>query len=267
MQEVKQPLFQETQPLGNPQVNKSDVKVNPEVKSEEPKSPLAEQFQRIAKQEKFVSAERQKIDEARKAFEAEKVFAESYKGLKGKNPFEILEHFGIGYDELLKADKERSSPVDPAAKKALQEVERLRNELTSKEQEAIKAKMGRAEIQLQADIDKEVVSGEYDLIEKLDSKSAVREYMEEMYEQTGEIPSVKEACEAVTTYLVTKFESIKESKWFSEKKPPILPPASPAQSGKVITNKMAQSSEQNSRPLTEAERLAAAIRVMNSFKK
>jgi len=264
-------LLQDNNQAVNPEVKKEEVKVNSEVKTEDKKpnvedtkpNPLAEQFQRIAKQEKFVAAERQKIEEAKKVLETEKQFAESYKSLKGKNPFEILEHFGITYEQLLEADKARNNPIDPVAKKALEKIQELEQKMTEKEKEAEKARIAKVEMQLKADIENEIKVGEYDIIEVLDAKDAVKEYMEEMYETTGEIPTIKEACEAVTNYLVDKVSKAQQSKWLKPKEEPKVEVKSETPKPEVISNKMTQTSTIANRPMTEAERLAAAVAVMN----
>lgn len=232
---------------------------------------LAEQFQRVAKQEKFISEERKKIEEAKKAFESDKQEVDKYRKLKEKDPFEILEHFGVTYEKLLEADKNRrTTPIDPIAKKALEEVERLRVELEGKQQEAQKEKLSRAEIKLMADIDTTVKAHEFDLIEKLGEQSAVRDYMEEMFAQTGEIPDVKDACEAVTNSLVEMISKVKDSKWLKPKEEVhevLLKAEVPVEKKReTLSNKMAQSSVSADKPMTEQERLKAAIVAMNSTK-
>lgn len=234
---------------------------------------FAEQFQRIAKQEKYISAERQKLDEARKSLESTKLEAESYKSLKGKTPFEILEHFGITYDKLLEADKMRTDPISKVKEDAKREVESLRNEISRKEQEAMNARLSKAEVQLKSDIDHEIRTNEYDLIEHLDAKDAVKDYMEEIYNTTGEIPSVKDACDAVTAHLVDRISRVKESKWLKPKEPVTDEAIKEFNASKpeaikstTLSNKMVQSSTTKvEKPMTDAERMAAAKRAMASI--
>lgn len=249
------------------EVSKENIEQSPEVKPEVKKeNPLAEQFQRIAKQEKHMADERKKIEEAKKALESEKQMADHYKSLKGKNPFEILEHFGITYEKLLEADKERNSPIDPAVKKALEKVQELESKMSLKEREAEEARIAKAEIQLKADIDAEIKANDYDLIEKLDAKDAVKEFMEEMYNQTGEIPTIKEACDAVTQYLVEKYSAIKDSKWLKPKEEPKIE-TSEVKKPIAINNKMTQTSDHTTKPMTDTERLQHAIQVMAAMGK
>lgn len=159
--------------------------------------------------------------------------------------------------------------MDPAAKKALETVEQLRMELQNKEKEATKERHSRAEIQLMASIDSAIKENEYDLIEHLGEQSAVREYMEEMYAQTGEIPDVKDACEAITNHLVEQFSRVKDSKWLKPKEPveEVKEVEQTPKNVHTISNKLTQSTQGKDRPLTAAERMAAAIAVMKSYKK
>lgn len=243
--------------------------------TEEVKNPLAEQFQRIAKQEKFVQSERHKLEESKKELEADKEFAQNYKSLKGKSPFEILEHFGISYEQLLTADKERSNPIDPKVREALQKVQELESKMTQKEKQIEDEQLSRAEIQLKSDIELTIKNKEYDLIEKLDAKDAVREYMEEMYETTGSIPTIEEACEDVSKYLAEKYMAIKDSKWLKPIEEPVKEQEKQTQKANVdttqkanngsISNKMSQTSQHGNKPMTDSERMQAAIAVMNSM--
>lgn len=249
----------------NLEVKEEQPKVNLEVK--EDKKPLAESFQRIAKQEKFVADERKKIEEAKKSMEVDRGLADSYKQLKGKNPFEILEHFGITYEQLLRADKERANPIDPHVKKALERVQELESKVSLREKEVEEAKLAKAEVQLKADIDAEIKANEYDLIEKLGAKDAVKEFMEEIYNTTGEIPTIKEACEAVTAHIAEKYSSIKDSKWLKPKEVVEQKKEEETIKSPVINNKMTQTSEHSNKPLTEQQRLQHAIQVMAAMAK
>lgn len=248
--------------------NQETPEVTPE-SNQQPVNPLAEQFSRVVKQEKFVAEERKKIEEAKKAFEVDKQDVEKYRKLKGKDPFEILEHYGISYEQLVEADRNRkTTPMDPMAKKALETVEQLRMQLDNKEKEAQKASLSRAEIKLNSDIDTIIRTNEYDLIEKLGEQSAVREYMEEIYNQTGEIPDIKEACEAITEHLISKFHAVKDSKWLKPKE------AAPVEAFvdekpknvQTLSNKLTQSTVGTDKPMSDSERLKAAVSAMNAVK-
>lgn len=159
--------------------------------------------------------------------------------------------------------------MDPVAKKALETVEQLRMELESKDKEATKERMSKAELKLMADIDRAVKENEYDLIEHLGEQAAVRDYMEEVYAQTGEIPDYKEACEVVNNYLIEQFNRVKDSKWLKPKE--IIEESKEVDQAPKkaagLSNKMVQTTTGQDKPMTQAQRIAAAVEVMKSFKK
>lgn len=172
---------------------------------------------------------------------------------------------------MVEADRNRNTPVDPIAKKALETVEKLQLELHTKDQEAQKERMSRAEVKLMSDIDNTIKTDGYDLIEMLGEQSAVREYMEEVYAQTGTIPEVKDACDAVTTHLVDQYSRVKDSKWLKPKE--IIEEKEISNSStekpkktETLTNKMIQSTVGTNKPMNDQERLKAAIIAMEAVK-
>lgn len=231
-----------------------------EISAEDKK--LAETFQRITKQESHIKAERAKIEEARKAFEAEKEKAEKYNSLLNKSPFEILEHFGITYEKLLEADTERHNPVDPNVKKALQAVEELKSQLSTKEEEALRERRTRAELQIKSEISRTIKENDFDVIEKLGAEDAVIEYMEEVYAQTQEIPDYKEACQAINDKIVEQYRKVSNSKWLQQKEEASEPVAEKTISP-TLTNKMTQSSVSRDKPMTETQRFQAALAALS----
>lgn len=156
--------------------------------------------------------------------------------------------------------------MDPMARKALETVEQLRKELESKDKEAQNEKLSRAEIKLMSDISTAIRTHEYDLIEKLGEETAVREFMEEMYAQTGEIPDIKDACDAITESLVAKISAVKDSKWLKPKEVAVEAPVVDETPKNVhtLSNKLTQSTTAKDKAMTESERIKAAIEAMNA---
>lgn len=225
---------------------------------------LAETFQRINKQETHLKSERQKIDEARKAFEAEKAKAEKYSSLEGKDPFEILEHFGISYERLLEADKAKRNPIAPEVKKALDRVSELESKILSKEEEATKERRAKAELQIKADIQKTIKDNEFDILEIAGAEQSVVEYMEEIYNQTGEIIDYKDACQAVAENLAEQYHKLSKSKFVQPKVSAPVIEEEKAPTAMTLTNKMVQSIPTKPKILNEAERMKAALQALNA---
>ena len=223
----------------------------------------ASAFERLAKQERFQTETRQKLDSERKAFESDRQEFESYKSVKANkesDPFKILEHFGLDLDFLNKKASERNSPIDPTAAKALAAVEQMKSELEAEKASVAKEKLTQQEAWLQSEITKAVKEGGYDVIENLGLERSVREYMEEVFEVTGKAPSFQEACESVTEYVAERAKKIVGSKWLQPKET-IKPKESIPSS---LSNRMSQSSSKISEPMTESERMKEAMRLLRS---
>lgn len=247
-----------------------EVSSKPEEVAPPKEDKFNETFQRIAKQERHLSEERKKIEEARKAFEQDRADVEAYrnlKKLKDADPFEVLNQLGLSYDQLTQLAIEKAKPSDPLAKKALEEVQKLQNELQSAKQKEQQERFAKAELQLMTEITKVAKESEYDVIEKLGAHSTVREYMEEMYAQTGEIPNIKDACQAVTDHIASLYQKISDSKWVKPKEEPKPVAKEPVPAKESLSNKLTQTTAFHDKPLTEAERLKAAARAMEMIGK
>jgi DNA-binding phage protein len=140
-------------------------------------------------------------------------------------------------------------------------VEQLKSELQDSKEKEKRERLSKAEMQLQSEIDKAIKEGEFDVIETLEAQHSVREYMEEIFDSTGEIPDIKEACKAVTEHIVELTRKIQKSKWLAPKEEKA---EAPKETVKIhaLSNKMTQTSVSQDRPLTDQERLKAAINAM-----
>lgn len=184
-------------------------------------SKIEEAYKRISKQESHLKSERDKIDAARKAFEAEKEKAARYSSLEGQDPFTILEHFGISYEALLKADADRRTNVSPESKRALEKIQELESKINAKQEQEERERRQRAERQLREDLQKTVKERQFDVIEVMQAEDMVIEYMEEMYSLSNEIPSYEESCRVVAEALLDKYSKIAETNMFKSRQPKV----------------------------------------------
>ena len=265
-------VSQDNQPQDSkPEEIKQEVKVNEESPKDDK---LTEQFHRLSKQEAHTREQRKQLEEARKAFESERSLAEEMKiikALRSSDPVAVLEKLGLTVDELNKALNARNQPSDPISARLKQLEEELQSEKKQKkasEEVANREQMHRAEVALNAEIDKVIKEKDYDLIPALGMQKEVLSFMEEIYESTGEVPSVDEACKAVTDHIVGLYQTASKSKWVQPKveEPKVEEPKEV--SSKSITNKMAQSMDikRSEKPATDADRLKAAIHAMEATK-
>lgn len=243
---------------------------------EDPK--VTEAFGKLAKQENHLRSERQKIEEAKKAFESERIELQSFKELqklKDSDPLAMLEKLGITYDQITQAALDKSRPGDPLARKAMETVKKLEQTLAAKEQalaakeqENQSANLRAAEVQLMSDIASTIKSKEMDVLDELDAHNTVREYMEEMYAQTGEVPNMEESCRAVANHILSLHDKVSNSKYFkSAKKEPAAETKQEAKEpSSTISQKLSSETAQQHRPITDAERMQLAVQAMMAVK-
>lgn len=249
---------------------KAETPVVEEVKVEAPvveekKDEFASNFEKITKQEKHNAEIRRQLEEKRKEFEADKADLERYRQFDKKlkeDPLEVLEKLGLSPERINKLLQDRSNPVNAEARQALERIQKLEKDLEARESKAKEEALAREDVKLNASIAETVKNKGYDIIEHFNKEKDVRAYMESHYDETGEILDIAVACEAVTKDLVSRITKSKSSKWLQEQiasKEEVVEKDTP----KTLSNKMIQSSTKEVKPRNEAERLEAAIRILN----
>lgn len=144
-------------------------------------------------------------------------------------------------------------------------MKKLRLELEEEKSKAEKEKLAKTEALLQTEIAKTVKENDFDIIEKLNLHDNVRHEMEKMFAENQEIPDIKVACEKVIENIFAQYQKIKDSKWLRPKEEPKkeeVIESVKASNTEAITNKMSQSNASTKKPMTEAERIKAAIKAM-----
>jgi len=249
----------------SPEVSKESTP--PETKTDDFKL----NFERIAKQEKFNQENRKQIEEKRKEFEKDKEELERYRlfdqELK-KDPLKVLEKLGLSQDHIVKLlnESRNPNPLAPEVKEALEIAKRAEAALKERDERDKQERLSKEELKLTAAIDDIVTKEQYDLIEHFEAKSAVREFMEQYFEETGEIPDIKMACEEINNTLVAKVSLAKESKWLKPKEEIKEEPVK--KEIHTLSNKMVQSSAaKEERPLTADERFALATQMLKDARR
>lgn len=241
-----------------------------EVKTEETK-PTAE-IDRVARIEKHQREQRQKLEADRLRLEAEKAELQEFKRikqLKSENPLEVLKSLGLSIDDIVKAANNPKN-VDPIAAKALDEVEKLKAELQAEKDKVYRDRVAQAEQELTHSIQEAIKSGEYDLIDQLGLTNSVREYMEQVFSETGEILDPKVAAKEVNDRIAKQIKKVMKSKWLAEEEKAeaiaeIVQNATDdvrAEETSTLSNKMQSESPKTKKPMSEQERLAAAISLL-----
>lgn len=234
---------------------------------------IAHAFSRAAKQDTHLRNERQKLAEAAKAQEADIKEAQewrSIKALRDKDPIEALKALGYDTQKLaqhLGATQSGNATVDAL----LAKVQALEAKTAQAESKAEQSERDRGEKYLNNQIAQAIKHEDYNVIEHFGAQAAVRQFMETVYDKTGEIPSVKDACEAVSADIIAKTAKVANHKRVQEKVAPKKEGLRPEDFNitpkpKVtLMNKLTQSESKSAAPNTDAERVAAAIALVNKM--
>jgi hypothetical protein len=264
------------------QVNQPTQEVIAEVKSTEPVTPTTPvepskeseefkaNFERIKKQEDFQSSQRKKLEVERKEIEAERAEAAEFKRikqLKSEDPLKVLESLGLSVEDIVKAASNPKN-IDPVAAKALEAVERLQAEIKSRDEAISNAKIQKMEKQLQSEILDVVKKGEYDIVETLELHGEVREYMEAVYNKTGEVLSTDQAAKEVNEYYAGMIKKVMGSKWLKEQivEKVVAEQTKTEETSPTLSNKMTSEAPKTVKPMNDAERIAAAIKAMGNIR-
>ena len=252
--------------------SKPDAKVEskPETKIEEPKieeDKLKEIFDRISKTDKRQQDVRKKIEEAVKVTPEEKELIERYKKLEQLkvDPISLIKELGLTLDDIEKA--KLSSPKTPKEIELENQLIQMEKQLRDRDSRAEKEKNDLTMERHMSNIERTAKIEGYDIIEKLGLFTQVNAYMEAKYEETQKIISYKDACEAVEDFYASQFDKIKDSKKIAAKLNKLVEKIQEEEVSQSISNKMVQVNEVRERPMSEAERLQAAYKVLNGYDK
>lgn len=230
----------------------------------------AEAFKRLGKQESHLRDERTKLETMKKSLERERQDIEQFHNLQRltkENPLKALEALGLSYEGITEHVRQLQNPIDPTLRRTLNEVEALKADIQAGKDRDANERVAKAEKYLSEQIDTHLAMPEYDLIASVDAKQAVREFMETIYNETGEIPPVKDACEAVADYIVQTYSKINNHSRFQPKEEVAVEKEGVTKKEtKTLSNKMISSVATSDKPMTEQERIQAAIRIFSQVK-
>lgn len=253
--------------------SKPEVKAEskPEAKIEEPKieeDKLKEIFDRISKTDKRQQEVRKKIEEAVKVTPEEKELIERYKKLEQLkvDPISLIKELGLTLDDIEKA--KLNNPKTPKEIELENQLIQMEKQLRDRDTTAEKERNDLTMERHMSNIERTAKIEGYDIIEKLGLFNQVNAYMEAKYEETQKIISYKDACEAVEDFYASQFDKIKDSKKIASKLNKLVEKIQEEEEvSQSISNKMVQVNEVRERPMTEAERLQAAYKVLNGYDK
>lgn len=223
-------------------------------------------FKRIAEQDKMNRDARKTLEDSRKLLDKDKDELERYRAFDRQlkdDPLTVLEKLGLPYDRIQQLATQRNQNLDPKVLEARLK-EEIKKEFNQRDEEIKKERYSLEELKLQSRISETVKQHEFDLIETFGAESAVREFMEEVYNESGQIPDIKTACEAVMEDLVEKASRVSTSKWLKKTEEKVIKELiQEEKKTKTLSNKMTQSSTPKvTKFMSEEERMQAAMALL-----
>ena len=247
--------------------------------TDESREPLSAHYARLARREKELRAEAQKLQRDREAMKAAQEAAKpadvdtskfvSREDLL-KDPFSVLNELGLTYDQLTNSALNQPKPEELRIQKLEQE---LRNELRAVREAQDKASRDASDMQTrsyQQAVDqirneaKSLVTSDpsaFEAISATNSINDVVELIETTFKEEGVLMSVEDAAKAVEDYLVEEAMKFAKMKKIQNR----LSPAAPVKAAAVApaANKDLRTLTNNvssSRPLSAKERAILAFK-------
>jgi hypothetical protein len=240
-----------------------------------PEEPLSAHYANLARKEKALRAEKQKLLVEKQAFEAARAAVKPEPAVDNskfvskedllKDPFSILADLGLSYDQLTNAALNQPSQEELARKAYERKIESQLAEIkASQEQQKKDAADSQAQAYQQAisqiRLDtKQLIKAEpdsYEAIASTDSVNDVVDLIERTFKEDGILLSVEEAAKHVEEYLVEEAMKISKLKKIQQRmqansapKPAQSSPA-PAQASpqmKTLTNAVSSSRQLSTR--------------------
>ncbi len=260
--------------------------INTETKApEKPKEYASDSFAALARKEKSIVKARQEIAAQKAEFEREKASAAKereeftrWKQLKDNaklDPDAYLSEAGLSYGSL--TERNLKGGVDPNAilEKTTQKLSEFEKKLQEKEEKAAEEQKTRAQQDYETNV-KKFVEGIYDFVEqdkenfeliKLNNQqNLIWEVIQAGYSRGQEL-TVKQAAEKVETYMTEQIEKALSAKKFQGKYSKVVKEEEPVKPGSptLTNNATSTTPSTKARMLTEQERIANAMAVLNKF--
>jgi hypothetical protein len=246
------------------------------------RAPVSKETRVLLERERALQREKAAIKAERAAIEAEKAEARAIKEKYGKRPanaIEALTREGFSYADATKMVMNDSEPTpEMLARKGVDEVERLRQELASEKEQAA--------AQREADLNQQVLdtleahkqdirdftaakAQDYELLNIFGAHDAVHHLVQQQFDETGRLLSLKEASDLVERHLQEQVAKAQATKKFQAGRQPgaseagTKQPDKPGQtsaSGRTVTNEFTTSTPTLvSSPQVEADRMQRAL--------
>jgi hypothetical protein len=241
-----------------------------EVQAPKPNTELDDRFATLARREKAIRTEAQRIAQEKAAWEAQRSQApapDAWKGRAKTDLMGMLAEAGVSYEEASQAFL-NTTPESATIQRLQAQIAELKGEVTSKLgkfDEHTKQSYDRALNQYKRDIDIAISSrqDDFEMIHTAKAQEAVLELIKETFDKEQILLTVEEACKQVEDHLLEEAVAYSKSKKVQSKlapPPPVEqqePKTQPTQQTqtKTLTNAITASSK----PMSDKDRRARAI--------
>ena len=252
----------------------------PEQKAQEEK--FAARFAALSRKEKQIRAQEAKVQqqmaelEAKvKALESGRTEVETFKALPDRlkrEPLKVLEEQGLTFEQLAQMVLNDGKPTQDMVlaeydKKVMSRIEELQKKIEEKEKQEQEQKYEQAIQAFQTQLSDFIEqTPDYELIRANNGMEIVFDVIERHHEETGEIMSNKEACDAVEEYLLEEAKKLVDREKVKKLLQPQQPEKPAAPSGKApptLSNaQAAQASKNVARKLSDEESKAEAAKLL-----
>lgn len=243
------------------------------VKREEPK-PGVDRFAALAKKERAI----QKREAEIKAQLAKVEAYEQAQKQAAQNPLKYLESLGLSYEQITQFMLNGQKPTPELELQSVkQQIEQMKQEQVAKEEAAKKAQEAQAKAEYQrtlSEFSQEVSdfvkqnADTYELTAMYQGESIIQATIEQYYNQTKKIMSIKDASDLVEKYFEDQVTAAQKAKKFQAKQTPkeqSQPKREPVskQSTPTISNELTSSAPSLLPAKTEQDRLNRALAALN----
>ena len=236
---------------------------------------LSRKEKAIRQREVQLNQQMQELQQRLQQIEEQNKQVESYKQIPDrlkKEPLKVLNESGLTFEQLAEMVMNDGKPTQDMVlneyeKKFMSKVQELEKKLADKEAKEQEDKYNQAIAQFQGQLTDFVAKTEdYELIRANDSVDLVYQVIEEHFNETGEILSNKEACDAVEEYLLEEAKKLVDREKVKKLLQPQTPSKSaaiPGKSSPTLSNAAAaQATKSAARLLSDEESKAEAAKLI-----
>jgi len=233
---------------------------------------LSRKEKQMRQQESKLQQQMQELQAKLQSFETEQKTFEPFKAIPDRlkrEPIKVLQEQGFTVEQLAEMILNDGNPTQDMKmseyeRRMSQKLEEMEKKIAEKEAKEQEAKYSAAVEQFKGQLVDFINKDEtYELIKANDQADLVFQIIEQHHDETGEILSNKEACDAVEEYLLEEAKKLVDREKVKKLLQPQPPKAPQGKSSPTLSNaQAAQASSKPGRKLSEDESKAEAAKLL-----